>query len=103
MKIIISDIGYYHPSNANWNYNIFFVENPQGESMKVKSTFGADYRLKKALEDLGHEVKSRDISGNAKLSYSQIKNLPDIDADMANIIERLTRQVTHFEGEKTND
>ena len=89
MNIKISKVGYYHPSNANWSYQIFHLESDKAV-FKATSTFGADYRLKEALTDLGYKVETGYI-GDYEMRYRDIKGLLDIDNDLQKVIEKLTK------------
>ena len=56
MKIItISQIGYNHPSQANWNYGIYkldFIDTNQKycHSETIRETFGGNDRLTRTIE-----------------------------------------------------
>jgi len=58
MKIItMSRIGYNHPIQANWSYNIWKIDlintdQPYNMSYTVKETFGGDSRLRDSLDAL---------------------------------------------------
>ena len=88
MNIKISKVGYYHPSNANWSYQVFHLESDKAV-LKATSTFGADYRLKHALEELGYTVETGYI-GDYEMKYRDIKGLLDIDNDLKEVIKKLT-------------
>ena len=92
MKYEIRELGYYHPSNANWNYYIYLLE-WAGYSLRVRSTFGAESRLKQQLIDLGHTVDFSPI-GQFEMKYRDIAKLWDIDHNNKELLEKLTRQQT---------
>jgi len=63
MKIVtISQVGYNHPSQANWSYGIYKIdlidtEQKYCQSYTVKENFGGDDRLRaKVREELGAEM-----------------------------------------------
>jgi len=87
MKITISEIGYYHPSNANWSYHIWQVDGEKSR-FRIKETFGGDYRLIEKLKALGHKVEKGFI-GQFEMKYRDIKDLLDIDNNMNDIIKKL--------------
>lgn len=67
MKIItLQKIGYNHPSQANWSYDIWSVglidtDNNYAISYTVKDAFGADSRFKEAVEKLSPNMKYKFI------------------------------------------
>lgn len=79
---LINQVGYYHPSNANWSYEIYTVtiikDNEVKNNLFYKGTFGAYHRVVKALEGKGiHAVHNRMTNIEAK--HKDIKYMADIE------------------------
>jgi len=80
MKIqMIENIGYYHPSNANWSYRTHIIIDATGARL-YKETFGGDSRLMARLESEGHTVERLHIGkgGGVEAKHRDIKDLLDI-------------------------
>ncbi|MCD5384850.1 MAG: hypothetical protein LRZ94_00860 [Candidatus Pacebacteria bacterium] len=77
--IKIIKLGYYHPSNANWNYGIHLIIDKTG-ARAYKETFGGDSRMIEKLKGKGIEVER--ITGNipyACYKWQDVKDLLDIE------------------------
>ena len=77
---LIHDIGYYHPSNANWSYHIHMIIDSKGARL-YKETFGGDSRLIATLEAQGYKVE-RLYAGkgsNVEYKWKNCKDLLDIE------------------------
>ena len=68
------DIGYYHPSNANWSYHIFMIIDATGARL-YRSTFGGEHRTKAPLE-FSHAGKGSSV----EYKWRDIKDLLDIES-----------------------
>ena len=79
-EIIFIEIGYYHPSNANWSYRIWLIIDKTGARL-YKETFGGDYRAIKKLEEKGLKVGKMFAGKGSSVQYKwrDIKNLYDIE------------------------
>lgn len=74
MRKEIIELGYYHPSNANWSYHIFMIIDEAGARL-YKSVFGAEYEVIKA-----HNLEHLNIGKGSNVEYKwrDIKGLLDI-------------------------
>ena len=73
-KIKVIDLGYYHPSNANWSYTIHLVIDKTGARL-YKSNFGGDSRIK----NVKIEKLSAGRGSNVKYMWGDISGLNDIE------------------------
>ena len=48
-KITLIEMGYAHPSNANWSYHIFIIIDKTGAKL-YKATFGGEERISAKFE-----------------------------------------------------
>lgn len=78
---MIENIGYYHPSNANWSYRTHIIIDDTGARL-YKETFGGDSRIRAKLEAEGYTVKRLHIGkgGGVEAKYKDIKDLSDIES-----------------------
>jgi len=72
MRYII-ELGYYHPSTANWSYHIFLLIDKTGARL-YRSTFGGEYRLKFKTERL-----SAGKGSCVQYKWGDVKDLLDIE------------------------
>jgi hypothetical protein len=72
------DVGYYHPSTANWSYKIFMVIH-NGKADIYSSTFGGDSRAIDQLKAKGEDVKVLYQPYTAKYNWKDVKNMADIE------------------------
>jgi len=81
MITIIQNIGYYHPSNANWSYGIHGIIDKTGARL-YRETFGGDSILFKQLEEKGAEVQKLYFGKGSGVEYKwkDIKDLLDIES-----------------------
>lgn len=79
--ISIIELGYYHPSNANWSYHIHLILDKTGGRL-YKETFGGDSRLIRVLESNKQKVERVFIGKGSGVQYKwrDIKDLPDIES-----------------------
>ena len=77
MKTII-EIGYYHPSVANWSYGIHLIIDETGAKL-YKETFGGDSRLISKLKEKGIELKQLYIPQIAVFKGREVNKMPDIE------------------------
>lgn len=79
-KIIFVELGFYHPSSANWSYHIHLVIDKTGARL-YRETFGGDSRAIATLEKMGFDVKQLSAGRGSGVQYkwSDIKGLPDIE------------------------
>jgi len=85
--IIMSKIGYNHPSQANWSYGIWKIDtidkdNDYQMSHIVKETFGGDSRFNEALRKIGIKtMESKGVYTNTGTpKITGISTLPDIES-----------------------
>ena len=80
MKIRIIELGYYHPSVANWSYGVHLVIDDTGARL-YRETFGGDSRARETLKKMGHEVEMLSAGQGTGVQYrwKDIKNLYDIE------------------------
>lgn len=72
--ISIVETGYYHPSNANWNYHIFMVIDPSGARL-YRAVFGSESEMRqKTGADILHAGKGSSV----EYKWRDIKDLLDI-------------------------
>lgn len=79
-KVIFVELGYYHPSNANWNYRIWLVIDETGAKM-YRETFGGDSRCRQSLADQGieSEVLYAGKGSGVEYRWRDVKDLLDIE------------------------
>ena len=85
IKIKLIEMGYFHPSNANWNYHIFMIIDRTGARL-YKATFGGEQRIKikdKLLFErvaIGHGsdtvYKGRTVAKLPNIEYYNGRNWP---------------------------
>jgi hypothetical protein len=68
-------IGFYHPLNTNWSYEIILVIDNTGLKF-YKSVFGADTRKRRELKEKGFDVEklSTDFQFSPVFKWSDVKN-----------------------------
>ena len=78
---VVSDLGFYHPSNANWSYGIHLIVDETGTRL-YRDTFGGDTRAIAKLEKNGFEVKKLYAGKGSGVAYKwrDIKDLLDIES-----------------------
>ena len=78
---IISDVGYYHPSSANWSYHIHLIIDSTG-ARYYRETFGGDSRLIAQLKEKGVEVEKLYAGQGSGVEYKwkDCKQLQDMGA-----------------------
>jgi hypothetical protein len=59
---LIGELGYYHPSYANWSYHIFMIIDQTGARL-YKANFGGDERVK------GNNLERLHIGRGANVEY----------------------------------
>jgi hypothetical protein len=82
----IIELGYYHPSNANWSYHIFMIIDKTGARL-YRSTFGGESRIIEKLEATqewkydGRKFEKLYIGkgSGVEWKYKDIKDLGDIE------------------------
>lgn len=79
-KIQIVEMGFYHPSTANWSYGIHLIIDSTGARL-YRETFGGDERAKHTLENLGFQVEKISAGKGSSVQYKwrDIKDLHDIE------------------------
>jgi hypothetical protein len=79
-KILFVELGYYHPSQANWSYHIWLVIDKTGARL-YREHFGGDSRAIEKLEKMGLDVEklSAGVGSNAKYRWKEVKRLHDIE------------------------
>ena len=65
-------LGYYHPSIANWNYEIFLVMIDGRGVFTATSKFGGDYRLSAILSEQGFSVSRSYAQAQAEYKWKDI-------------------------------
>lgn len=77
---IIENVGWYHPSNANWSYRTHIIVDDTGARL-YKETFGGDSRIRHKLEEEGYIVKRLYLGkgSGVEVKYKDIKELLDIE------------------------
>ena len=76
---IVKDLGYYHPSTANWNYHIHLVIDKTWARL-YSDTFGGVEVILRRLEEEGNEVSNL-YAGKGSMSaykWKEVKELKDI-------------------------
>lgn len=78
-KITFVELGYYHPSNANWVYRVHLVIDKTGARL-YKETFGGDSRAMEALQKAGFKTEKLSAGKGSGVQYKwgDIKDLFDI-------------------------
>ena len=83
MKTIqmIENIGYYHPSNANWSYRTHIIIDNTGARL-YKENFGGDSRLRETLKSQGYTIDRLYLGkgSSVECKYKDIKDLLDIES-----------------------
>jgi len=79
--ITITELGYYHPSTANWSYRIHLIIDKTGARLYCE-TFGGDSRLIKELEKRSIKVEKLSAGKGTGVQYrwKDIKDLLDIES-----------------------
>lgn len=79
-KTKILEVGWYHPSNANWSYHIFLVIDKTGARF-WRDTFGGNYRMIERMKSSGIEVEKLHAGKgtDTKYNWSAVKHMPDIE------------------------
>ena len=76
----IVQLGFYHPSNANWNYRIWLVIDDTGAKL-YKETFGGDSRMIDKLEKTGIKVKKLfGVAFNGQYKGREVAKMEDIES-----------------------
>lgn len=70
------ELGYYHPSQANWSYHIFMIIDETGARL-YKSTFGGDERIRRQFP---LERLSAGKGSGVEYKWRDIKDLLDIES-----------------------
>lgn len=80
-KIIFVELGYYHPSNANWSYRVWLIIDKTGARL-YRETFGGDSRTIEKLEKMGIDVDKLYAGKGSGVEYKwrDIKYLLDIES-----------------------
>ena len=80
MKIQTIELGYYHPSNANWSYGVHLVIDKSGARL-YRETFGGDSRMRETMKAAGYEVEELSAGRGSSVEYKwrDIKDIPDIE------------------------
>ncbi len=78
--IILTELGYYHPSTANWNYKVWLIIDETGAKL-YRETFGGDSRVIEKLEKLGKKADKMFAGKGTDVQYKwkNIKDLQDIE------------------------
>ena len=78
---MIENVGFYHPSNANWSYRTHIIIDNTGARL-YKENFGGDSRLRARLEEEGYNVKRLYLGkgSGVECKYKDIKDLLDIES-----------------------
>lgn len=77
---LITDVGYYHPSNANWSYHIHILIDATGARF-YRDTFGGDRRMIEKFESQGYEIEKlyAGKGSNTQYKWSEVKHFNDIE------------------------
>lgn len=75
------EVGWAHPSTANWNYGVWNVYSSTGAATQCKETFGGDYRLAEKLEAAGYTVKKYTSFTLGKYPVRYTHKLLDIESE----------------------
>ena len=80
MKITTIELGYYHPSNANWSYHIHLVIDDTGARL-YRETFGGDYQMRETMKAAGYQVDQLSAGKGSGVEYKwrDVKDLYDIE------------------------
>jgi len=80
MTIKYLKLGWYHPSNANWSYQIWLITDDTGARM-YRSTFGGEYRMeaKMTKENKKIEKLHAGVGSDTEYKWASVRNLPDIE------------------------
>jgi len=79
-EIVFIELGYYHPSNANWSYRIWLIIDKTGARL-YRETFGGDYRCIEKLNKNGFSAGKMNAGKGSGVEYKwkDIKDLKDIE------------------------
>ncbi len=76
MRPQIIEVGWYHPSQANWSYHIFMIVDNSGARL-YRSAFGGEKRLKyKGAVDYNNAGKGSGV----EYRWKDIKDLFDVES-----------------------
>jgi hypothetical protein len=78
--IKIIELGWYHPSSANWAYHIHLIVDETGARL-YKETFGGDSRVIEALDKMGLKADrlGAGIGSGVEYKWRDISKLHDIE------------------------
>jgi hypothetical protein len=78
---VIRDMGFYHPSNANWSFHIHLVIDKTGARL-YKETFGGDDRMVRTMKAKGFNIESLYAGKGSGVEYKwkDCKDLLDIES-----------------------
>lgn len=75
-KIQLIELGYFHPSNANWSYHIFLLIDKTGARM-YKATFGGESRIKN--KSIITEKLHAGLGSDTEFKGRAVAKMPDIE------------------------
>jgi hypothetical protein len=75
-KIKLVEMGYFHPSQANWSYHIFMIIDKTGARL-YKATFGGESRIK--LKNLIIDRLSIGAGSDTVYKGRVVAKMPDIE------------------------
>ncbi len=76
-KATIVEVGYFHPSQANWSYHIFLIVDKTGARL-YKAQFGGEHRIKRAAK-LKLEYLNAGIGSDTVFKGRAVAKMPDIE------------------------
>ena len=79
-SIQLIEMGFYHPSSANWSYHIHLVIDGTGARL-YRETFGGDSRMVENMKKKGIEVErmSAGIGSMPEHKWKDVSRMPDLE------------------------
>jgi hypothetical protein len=73
METTMTNVGHYHPSTANWSYQVWLIVDDTGAKL-YKSTFGGQHRMKTKKK-----IKELFVNYSAQYKGREINKMEDIE------------------------
>ena len=74
----MTEVGYFHPSSANWSYGVWLIVDDTGAKL-YKDTFGGDYRALETLKVKGIAATRCYVQESGAFKGRDVVKMPDIE------------------------
>ncbi len=75
----ITEIGYFHPSQANWSYRVHIITDETGSKL-YRENFGGDERLVRTLAEKGVELVRNSVQFSGIFKGREVLKMPDVES-----------------------